>query len=472
MRDQGRFVSALWARVLVGAALFVLSAMTVCGQEDAAPKEETEEIDVQPIVALLREPDKEFRALALEQIRNDYPGAAATRQFAELLPTLPAESQVGLLRALADRGDKAAAPAVRERLSNSDNEDVRIAAIRALGKLGQPEDLPTLIEFLTGGSDTEQEAAHRSLVVLPGEEISGRIADEMREAPASVAVPLIGILKTRRARQTVPALLHAAVSDQPQVRRAAMDALREMAEPKHVSAMVQGVLKAERGQERDAAEKAVMLVCHRIENPAERDDPLLAAMDDLPQDEQTILLSTLGRVGGPDARKVIEAAIRDPNLHNQGIEALCNWPYASIAFRLLELARTDEHPGHRRRALRALIRVAPFPDGRPDQLRLDLMRTAMAMAWEEEDRRLILERSAAIRTLDTLRFVLPYTNESSYSEQACLTVVELAHHSELREKHREEFHAALDRVIETSNSATVVDRARRYKKGQTWVRPK
>ena len=120
-----------------------------------------------------------------------------------------------------------------------------------------------------------------------------------------------------------------------------------------------------------------------------------------------------------------------------------------------------------------MIRVAPLPDEqRSDELRLDLMRTAMAMCWVDDDRLLIRERLKAIRTVETLRFVLPYTDQPQYAEQACLTVVELAHHSGLREAHREEFHAALDHVLEVSQDATVLDRAQRYKKGQTWVRPK
>jgi hypothetical protein len=42
----------------------------------------------------------------------------------------------------------------------------------------------------------------------------------------------------------------------------------------------------------------------------------------------------------------------------------------------------------------------------------------------------------------------------------------------VREPHKDEFHRALDQVIEISKDPVVVDRAQRYKKGQTWVRPK
>ena len=54
----------------------------------------------------------------------------------------------------------------------------------------------------------------------------------------------------------------------------------------------------------------------------------------------------------------------------------------------------------------------------------------------------------------------------------CETIVELAHHRGLREPNKAEFDPLLDRVMATSKDEVVVDRAQRYKKGETWNRPK
>lgn len=448
--------------VLVSVICFFGSNSAALSQDDV----------IELVIGLLTDADKDIRALAFEQVRSEVPGEAATKRFAALLSELPPDSQTGLLSALADRGDAAAAPAVRDLLAESKAETVRVAAIKALGKLGSADDLGSLLMLISKGTPGEQEAARRSLVVLPGSEVSAAMAAELNRASAPVRVTLLEILTTRRARNTIPSILAAAVDDDPTVRRAAMAALGQIAEPDHVAGMVQGVLKADRGRERDAAEKAVMLVCHRVGDPESWAKPLLDAMGDLSEPDRKILLSTLGRVGGPAALEVVEDLIRDtdPQRHEVGLRALCNWPDASVAFRLLELARTDEDPKHRRTALRALIRVAPLPDNRNDQLRLDLLRTAMVMCQEDADRLQVLDRAKAVRTVQSLRFIMPYLDQPRYAEQACLTVVELAHHSELREAHKAEFHRALDKVIETSNDETVIDRARRYKKGQTWVR--
>ena len=249
-----------------------------------------------------------------------------------------------------------------------------------------------------------------------------------------------------------------------------MKALGELAGPDDVAGLVAGVLAAQAGKERAAAEKAVMFACVRLPNSAES---LLTAINRLGDDDQLAMLSTLGRVGGAGARAKIESALtsRDGTRHAQGMRALANWPDASIAPRLIELATRDPHPGHRITALRSLIRVAPLPDDRTDLERLELLRQAMAMCERDQDRLLVLQRAQAIRIPETLRFLLPYLDEPYAAAEACQSIVELAHHRGLREPHKAEFDAALDRVIQTSKDPTVVDRARRYQKNQTWARP-
>ena len=79
----------------------------------------------------------------------------------------------------------------------------------------------------------------------------------------------------------------------------------------------------------------------------------------------------------------------------------------------------------------------------------------------------MLKRVRAVRTIESLRFVAPYLDKPEFAQAACATVVELAHHRKLREPNKAEFDKALDAVIRISKDPGVVDRARRYKKGQT-----
>src|SRR5690348_6604003 len=65
---------------------------------------------VDQIVKLLGNPDREFRAAALEQVRTAAKGSDQTKKFAARLPTLESSVRAELITALADRGDAAAKP--------------------------------------------------------------------------------------------------------------------------------------------------------------------------------------------------------------------------------------------------------------------------------------------------------------------------------------------------------------------------
>ncbi len=458
--------------LLLAAASSIASTWNFASTSLAADAAADDEL-TKMVLSLLSEKDKDLRAVGLEQVRTEAKGAAATKQFAAQLSKLPPDAQVGLLSALAERGDRAARPAVLELYKSTNDEVVKLAAISALGPLGEKEDLKLLVSLLSSTSLAEQAAARASLVRLQGDGVATAIAADSKRAPTPLRVTLIEILATRRALDTLPDLLVAASDSDPVVRAAAMTALGQIAGPDAIAGMLTGVLKAKPGSERVAAEKTVMFVCARIPEADARATPVLAAMQKLPASDQTALLPTLGRVGGPAALQVVEGAIADTNAerHEMGIRALCNWPDASVAPRLIALTSGDKHSEHQSMALAALIRVAPLPDNRSTSERLELVQEVLGMCEDDEQRNLVLKRASAIRTLETLRFIVPYLDKPSHAQQACETVVELAHHRALREPNKPEFDAALDKVIQTSKNATVIERANRYKRGETWVRP-
>lgn len=462
-----RGVRTIWFRTPL---LFLFSSLLLIqvGSGASAAQDDATAL----ILELLGDKDKDVRALALEQVRTEAKGEAATRKFAEHLPKLAPEAQVGLLGALAARGDRSAAPAVRELLAKSTQEPVQVAAIETLGTLGSGEDASRLLELLASENKAQAAAARASLTRLPGDAALEAITSALKSAQTDQKIALIDILRTRRAG--VPALLEAAQDSDAKVRTAAMNVLGELAGPEQIPGLIQGVLKAKPGAERSAAERAVALVCRRIPEVDHQAQPLLAAIDDLSPRYRLALLPMAGRVGGSAVRSRAEEALRadDTEQRDAGLAILCNWPDGTVASRLLELARTDASSEYRRAARFALLRIAPLPDNRTDQRRLDLLQTVFVMAENDRERNAVIDRAKAIRSMESLRFVVPFLDQPTFAQQACETIVELAHHRNLREPNKAVFDPLLDRVTELSRDETVRDRAQRYKKGQTWVRPK
>jgi hypothetical protein len=292
--------------------------------------------------------------------------------------------------------------------------------------------------------------------------------------PAAVKAAILEVLATRRASGEMPAFLAATVDDSPQVRSSAMAALGQIGRPAQIAAMLPGVLKAQKGGERDAAERNVALICARIDNEDARGTALIEALETVDVAQRDQLLSLVGRVGGKKLINFVAdiAAGDDISRRQIGIDALSKWPDASVADKLLEIVNKATDPAERHQAFQGYVKISATRDGRSDRQRLDRMKQAMTAAKTREEQSLVINRCRTAYDVETLRFVLPYIAQSEFAQLACETVVELAHHREIRDPNKAEFDKALDKVIEVSSDEVVVDRANRYKRGETWERPK
>ena len=459
---------------LLSCCLLAFACLLGSPPQEAAAADPAPQDAVQMTVDFLARDDAGFRSIGLDRVRYGLKGEAATRTFAELLSKLTPAQQTELTQALAQRGDPAALSAVLALLASSQDATVRVAAVQGLGSLGGPQEVAVLKKSLAA-ADPEKAAARRALTILRGADATNSIMEAAKSGDPAFRPTFIEILADRRAMTALPVLVSAAVDDDALVRMSAMRALTRLGGPEQVVGMVLGLLKSAPGGERNEAERAVVTVCTQSpgkERSAANFLEQFKAGDDATQET---LLPTLGRVGGASAIAIVDGLIADSNgaKHNLGLAALSKWPDATVSARLLDLLGKAQDPAERELLLGALIRIAPLPDNKlNDTQKLELLQKTMTLCQRDEDRRRVLERANAIRTVDTLRFVMPYLDDPNLAEPACLSVVELAHHRALRDANKDEFTKALDKVLGITKNEEYIERADRYKKGQTWERKK
>jgi len=422
------------------------------------------------VVSLLGSDDTDLHAVALDVIRHGLKGEWVTRLVADLLPSLPPPRQATLLLALADRGDAAALPAAKVAAAAS-NADVRAAAVQLIGRLGGPAEVAVLVNSLSAKGN-ERDAARRGLVEIAGPDAAAAIRAAAATGSAATRADVIDALAERRDRTALPVLVQAAVDDDASVREAAMRTLARFGGPNEIPTMVQSLLRAS-GDEQRAAELAIAAVCTAAQNADRSTDVLIDRYQAADAQSRAKLLAALARVGGPKVMGIVDAMLDDPAQRPQGLDALSKWPDATVKDRLLDLVGTATDPREKDLLLGTLIRIAPLPDNKlNDRDKLDLLVKTMALCERTEDKARILERANAIRTMETFRFVVPYLNDPALAEPACRSVVELAHHQKLRDANKDEFTRALDKVLAATKNEELIERATRYKAGQTWDRRK
>ena len=430
------------------------------------------------VVELIRSGDADLLPVALEKVRGGLKGEDFTRELAEVvLPGLErSQEKAALIAALSDRGDKAALPAIMAMAQGPAEAFVRAAAIRGVAALGGPDEVPFLESVLFGESGTV-DAARGALVAIRSDIVSPRmviaLGDKARSG--SQRLVIVGILSERRETSALPALVAAAVDADSDVRAAAMKSLGAIGGPEQIPGMVAGLLASRTDTERSEADRAIVQVCkeHRSKDFAAA--ALLDRFRAADPAAREVLLPTLARVGGAAVLEIVDGLIASPDAADRklGLVALSRWPDATVKDRLLHLVAQASTEEEREMLLAGLIRIAPLPNNSLEPAeKLALVKQTMALCRRDQDRGRLLERASAIRTVETLRFVLPYADQPALAESACQSIVELAHQRKLRDGNKDEFMAALDTVLATTKNEEIADRAQRYKLGKTWERKK
>ncbi len=181
----------------------------------AAPQARAAEDEAVGMIAeLITGSDKDMQNMAIDQIRKQALGKAATVRFAGLLEKLAPEAQAKLIDALGARGDAAARPAILK-MRDSKNETVRIAAAGALSALASPDDIPVLAKQAATGSDAEKTAARNTLRTLKGDKMDAAMIAALKPADAKVKVELIMALIDRHVTTAVPEIVKNATDSDP-----------------------------------------------------------------------------------------------------------------------------------------------------------------------------------------------------------------------------------------------------------------
>jgi hypothetical protein len=148
-------------------------------------------------LAALSSSEPAMQRTALTLVR-ELPGSTGTTVITGQLGKVSPSMDAYLLDALADRGDRSALAAV-ERAMQSQDESVRVAAVRALGVLGSDPQVKLLAETSVSGSNAVREAARHSLDRLRGASVDETMRKLMSGADPQMKAELARSLKAREA---------------------------------------------------------------------------------------------------------------------------------------------------------------------------------------------------------------------------------------------------------------------------------
>lgn len=351
----------------------------------------------------------------------------------------------------------------------SDNEVLRDAAILAVGALGSSRQIPELLDLAS--NDKTRDLAKIALIRMNDRMLDVQLLGALeKEKDAGRFETIADILKNRDNSTAFPVLMKRALAPDVANRLNLIRTAESFADKDNVGQFVDVWEKiTDRGQ-RDQAEQIIARLVQGDSAPVvkKRTDKNYALM-----------FSLLGRIGDEKSLDEIRNRVFDkplgagmkasPELKAAALRALCNWPDGRVAEDLLAVAGDEKFSDSDRiAALRAFARVASLPNDQikikvGDKEKVELLAKGMAIAKRVDEKRLILQRAGQVRHPDSLRFILNYFDDGELQHQVCWSIVDLSHHNGLRNSAKDEFKAALDKVIATSKDQNQLDRAKNYR---------
>jgi HEAT repeat protein len=308
-------------------------------------------------------------------------GPEATRAVVKVMAKAAVDRKAALLAALADRHDIQASGAVRD-AANDDNEQVKLAGLKALGRVGDVSCVEVLLNDAASGSADAKRAARTSLGTIPGANVNEHLMKAARHGAPETRCEALRALADRRGKEARAEIFKLLSEQDASVRTEAVRALQALTDGDDVPNLIALVEAAKDDSARGDIENILVAAAQRI---VKAEDRTAAVCEKLAQsqssDVRAAMVRVIGNIGTPKSLEVLRAALQDGDakVRAAALGKVGTWPNDAPLDDLKAVAAAPKSDEERGPAVEAYLRVLRQAATRPADDRL--ARYAEALAW-------------------------------------------------------------------------------------------
>ena len=362
-----------------------------------------------------------------------------------------------LILALGDIGDESALPLIREAVAD-EATDVRVEAIRSLGRFADRSAGEILLDAAIGPNEDVSQAARSALALIDGDEIDDAVIELLASDKPDVQMVAVDLAGRRRIGLASAALFELSDSDDAGLCGVALKSLGSTIDLDNLPKLIALAINPEAADKRSAATEALEIACARLpqEACAER---MAVAMKGASTEAKIVLLDEIAAVGGSSALATVVAAARsgEDALEDAATRLLGEWMTADVAPELLDLSKRLDDAKYRIRALRGYVRVARQLDMTPHE-RLEVCRNALAVAERNPEKGLVLDTLGQMASTEALEIAVGCLDEPALAKAACVAAVSIG--EKIVEESPAEVGDAMRKVLAATTDQALSDRAR------------
>jgi len=216
----------------------------------------------------------------------ELPGKNVTPALAAELKQLSGDEQVVLASVLGKRGDKQAVPALLQVAQNG-SIPARVAAIRAVAELNDPSATSALVKLWKNSNAEVAKAAEQALAAQQGRAVDAEIMALLKDKDIDTRCAAIELLGRRRTIASIPALLKVARSGDRKAAGTSLRVLGDLAGMAELPDLIALIVNTQDKAIRKAAEAAASAVCLRLSQPKDGSIKIVKALyGDLPNGKE------------------------------------------------------------------------------------------------------------------------------------------------------------------------------------------
>ncbi|OYW24485.1 MAG: hypothetical protein B7Z55_02040 [Planctomycetales bacterium 12-60-4] len=377
------------------------------------------------LVEQLRSDDRGMFQIALSTAREISSADVDKALAAELDRATPDRAAL-MIAVMADRPETVDLPVILKAAGPGPLQ-VRLAALTALGRIGNESCLSSLLDAALDSEADVAQAAQTALGELPGEGVNNDVLARLPNAQGDMYRLLIEVIGQRRI-EAVAALLKALDHADSSVRAAALTSLGSTVTPKSLNVLITQVVTPKRADDGPVALQALKTASIRMPDREVCATELAAALDRSSATTKDSLLEILSEVGGSKALQTVGAAAKsdDPQLQDTGSRLLGKWSSEDAAPVLLDLAKTAPSDKYHVRAIKGYISLARRFATMPEPQRLEICQNALDVARNPADKQLVLDVLKLYPSVASLKLAIKASQIPELKEDATQTALAIA----------------------------------------------
>ncbi len=352
--------------------------------------------------------DKQVGAALLGEIEKAAPDRAAL--MVQALAELKSNVDIATILRVASAGPKA----------------VRVAAIGALGQVGDSSCVAPLLKIATEPSADLTQTVKSAIVNIQDESVNKEIMTRLPNEKGEMQKLLIELVGLRRIEATAE-LTKALANSDSAIRTAALESLGSTISQDQIGLLIDQVISPKNAEDATIARQSLKTAAVRMPDREACAASLAAALQKSQGPAKVTILEIIGDVGGTKALEAIGAAAKssDAQLKDVSTRLLGGWMTTDAAPVLLELAKTGPADKFQGRAMKGYIRIIKqFIKTEPE--RLDMCAKAMETAKQPEELKLIVDILKLNPSIGTLKMAVQATKNPAVKEDAVQAVKAIA----------------------------------------------